>query len=319
MTLRIGIDLGGTKIAAVALDRSGAVVASRRVPTPQDYGETLDALAGVVRGIEAELDARASVGIGTPGAGCPDTGIMRYAENTGLEGRPFLADICGRLERTVKVANDANCFALSEATDGAGAGAEVVLGVILGTGVGAGLVVHGRALAGVNGLAGEWGHSPLPWPGEGELDSAPCYCGRTGCIEMFLAGPAIAADHLRVTGRAASSAEVVTFARGGEPGARATLERFLDRLARSLAPVVSLLDPAVIVFGGGVSKTAEIYAELPARMAPWVAFEAPRTRVLPSVHGDASGVRGAAWLWSPADWERGLPGAWRGSPVLAGT
>lgn len=305
--MRIGIDLGGTKIAAVVVDGDADVRAPLRVPTPSDYGQTVRAIAELVEALESEAGRSASVGVGTPGAICPDTGVMIHAENTALGGRSLVADLSARLRRPVRVANDANCFALSEAVDGAGAGAEVVVGLIFGTGVGAGLVVHGRPLHGANAIAGEWGHNPLPWPADGELGQAPCYCGRSGCIEMFLAGPGIARDHHHVTGARLGAADIVAAASEGRADAVATLERFHDRLARSVATVINLLDPNVIVLGGGVSKIDEIYGELPKRLSALVFARRLRTQIVPNVHGDASGVRGAAWLWAAEEWRRGLP------------
>nr|WP_045116868.1 ROK family protein [Plesiocystis pacifica] len=305
--MRIGVDLGGTKIAAVALDDAGTELASRRLATPGSYGAILERIAELIGALEGELGRPASVGIGTPGASCRKTGRMTLAGNTALEGRPFVADVGARLRREVRVTNDANCFALSEAVDGAAAGAELVVGVILGTGVGAGLVADGRVLAGARGLAGEWGHTPLPWQRADERGIRACHCGRASCIETFLAGPGISADHLRATERSLDAHEIVAAARAGDRGARATLGRFYDRLARSLAVLISLLDPDVIVLGGGVSKVHEIYDELPQRLPAWLGPTRPAARIVPSTHGDASGVRGAAWLWPTAEAAWGLP------------
>jgi len=268
--LRIGIDLGGTKIEALTLDSSGVEVFRRRIPAPRgDYAATLAAVAGLVR--EA---GDGTVGIGIPGALSRVTGLVKNANSTWLIGKPFKQDLEKLLEREVRLANDANCFALSEAVDGAGAGAEVVFGVILGTGVGGGVVVRGEVLTGPNAIAGEWGHNPLPLPGAADLPLRPCYCGRAGCIETYLSGPALERD-------------------GGE----SALGRYEERLARSLAGVINILDPDVIVLGGGVSKVSRLYDNVPRLWLPYVFSDRVATRLLPPQHGDASGVRGAAWLW----------------------
>ena len=268
--LRIGIDLGGTKIEALTLDSSGVEVFRRRIPAPRgDYAATLAAVAGLVR--EA---GDGTVGIGIPGALSRVTGLVKNANSTWLIGKPFKQDLEKLLEREVRLANDANCFALSEAVDGAGAGAEVVFGVILGTGVGGGVVVRGEVLTGPNAIAGEWGHNPLPLPGAADLPLRPCYCGRAGCIETYLSGPALERD-----------------------GGQSALGRYEERLARSLAGVINILDPDVIVLGGGVSKVSRLYDNVPRLWLPYVFSDRVATRLLPPQHGDASGVRGAAWLW----------------------
>lgn len=305
--MRIGIDLGGTKIAGVALDEAGKVHAPARVPTPRDYGEVLRALRELIAGIEAEIGEAASVGIGTPGATSPETGLMINAENTALEDHPFARDIARELRRPVRLANDANCFALSEAVDGAGAGASIVVGLILGTGAGAGIVVDRKPLAGINASAGEWGYNPLPWPKPGELEQVTCYCGKQGCIEMFVSGPGMARDHEYVTGQKLDARAIEVAAAEGDEAACATLERFHDRLARSTATIVNLLDPGAIVLGGGLSKLAGIEGELAKRLPAYTFTGRLRTRIARSVHGDDSGVRGAAWLWAPDEWIRGLP------------
>ena len=295
--MRIGIDLGGTKIEGVALD-GGAERARRRVPTPRDdYAATLDAVAALVARVEREAGARGTVGVGIPGALDPATGLVKNANSTWLIGRPLDRDLADRLGRPVRVTNDANCFALSEATDGAGAGADVVFGVILGTGVGGGVVVRGAALDGPNRIAGEWGHTPLPWPTDEERPGPPCYCGRRGCVETFLSGPGLARDHERQAGQRLDAREIVRRSEAGDGEAAATLERYLDRLGRGLAVVVDVLDPDVIVLGGGVSNVPRLAERARAAVAQYAFTDGLRTRVVPNVHGDSSGVRGAAWLW----------------------
>lgn len=296
--LRIGIDLGGTKIEVVALDREGRERIRRRVATPAgDYPATLDAIAGLVRCVEDELRLRGSVGVATPGALSPATGLMKNANSLCLIGEPLQMDLSERLGRPVQIANDANCFALSEAVDGAGRGARVVFGVILGTGVGGGIVVDQRALCGPNAIAGEWGHNPLPWPEPDEWPDAPrCYCGRPGCIEAHLAGPSLERDYKADTGAAVRVPEIVRRADAGEPAAARQLDRYEQRLARALASVINLLDPDVIVLGGGVSNVKRLYENVPQHWGRWVLSDRVDTRLLRNVHGDSSGVRGAAWL-----------------------
>ena len=295
--MKLGIDLGGTKIEVAALDADGAVALRRRRPTPQgDYAGTVAAIAELVREAEAELGVTCTVGVGIPGVVSPTTGVVKNANSTCLIGNPLDRDLAAALGREVRLANDANCFALSEATDGAGAGAEVVFGVILGTGVGGGVVVGGRALAGANAVAGEWGHNPLPWPRADELPGPACYCGRRGCIEAWLSGPGLARDHAQVTGVERTAAEIAAAA-DEDPAAAATLERHAERLARALAAVINLLDPQVIVLGGGLSNMQGLYARVPELWGPWIFSDSVATRLVPNVHGDSGGVRGAAWLW----------------------
>jgi fructokinase len=299
--MRIGVDLGGTKIEAIALSSAGEVRYRRRMPTPQgDYAGTLRAVAGLVEDAERATGERGTVGLGVPGIPSPATGLMKNANSTCLIGRPLTADLEAALGRRVRVANDANCFALSEATDGAGAGARVVFGVILGTGVGGGIVVEGRPLVGPNGVAGEWGHNPLPWPSDDERPGPTCYCGKRGCVETFLSGPGIARDHLTVAGESLDPPEIVRRAERGDAAASATLARHADRTARALATVVNLLDPDVIVLGGGLSNLEHLYDEIPRRWGAYVFSDRVDTPVRAPVHGDASGVRGAAWLWPEA-------------------
>jgi len=291
--MRIGIDLGGTKIEGAALGPDGRFLLRRRVPTPAgDYHATVRAVRDLVLEIEAALGARGSVGVGMPGTLSPATGLVKNANSTCLNGRPLDRDVAAALARPVRFANDANCFALSEATDGAASGAASVFGVILGTGVGGGIVVAGRALVGANAIAGEWGHSPLPWPGDDERPGAPCFCGRRGCIETFLCGAALAA-----AAGVADAAEVAPRAAAGDAAAAAALARYEDRLARSLATVINLLDPEVIVLGGGLGQIAGLSARVPLRWGAYVFSDVVTTRLVPPAWGDSSGVRGAAWLW----------------------
>jgi len=284
--MRIGIDLGGTKIEAIALEGSRELV-RRRVPTPRgDYEATVSAVASLVGEI-----GNGTVGIGIPGSLSRVSGLVKNANSTWLIGRPLERDLEQAIGREVRLENDANCFALSEAVDGAGAGAEVVFGVILGTGVGGGIVAHGKLLTGPNAIAGEWGHNPLPAPGPADLPLPACYCGRAGCIETYLSGPGLAADHLKFTGETLSAEEIV--GRRGE-----TLSRYEARLARSLASVINVLDPDVIVLGGGMSNVERLYTEVPRLWSKHVFSDHVATRLARNAHGDSSGVRGAAWLWS---------------------
>lgn len=296
--MRIGIDLGGTKIEGVALDENGGVVARRRIDTPRgEYRGILNAIAGLVRQLEAEAGGTATVGIGTPGALSPATGLLRNSNSTELNGHPVKADLEALLAREVRIENDANCFALSEATDGAAAGAAVVFGAIIGTGTGAGIVVNGRVLTGINAIGGEWGHNPLPWPREDELPGAPCYCTRNGCIETFISGPGLSRDYAGLTGQTVTAQDVVMRAAQGEDPAETALRRYEDRMARSLAHVINILDPHVIVLGGGMSNVARLYETVPALWGQYIFSDVVNTRLVPPLHGDASGVRGAAWLW----------------------
>ena len=300
--MRIGIDLGGTKIEGVALDDAGVVRGRRRVTTPRDqYDGTVEAIAGVVEALEAETGARATVGVGMPGAISPASGLVKNANSTWLIGKPLDRDLAMRLGRPVRLANDANCFALSEAVDGAAAGARVVFGVIVGTGTGGGVVVDRKVLTGPNAIAGEWGHNPLPWPSAAEWPGPPCYCGKTGCVETFLSGPGLARDYRDATGEGVPGPEVVARAERGEAAADGALARYEGRMARALAVVLNILDPDVVVLGGGVSKVARLYENVPRLWQAWAFSDRVDTVLRPPVHGDASGVRGAAWLWGPGE------------------
>lgn len=316
---RIGVDLGGTKIEAALMSPDGAIVESRRVPTPQgDYTGTLAAIRDLVNALEAPLTAPARVGVGMPGAMSPHTGTVQNANSVVLNQRALDTDLSTLLERPVRFANDADCFVLSEATDGAAAGAGTVFGVILGTGVGGGVVVRGQLLAGPNAIAGEWGHNPMPGSEADGMAAPICWCGRRGCIETYLSGPGMAADFLRVAAasseivqgamqaRAAEKSspdaqEILCLAQAGHVGALQCVNRYTDRLARTLSVVINILDPDVIVLGGGLSNISCLYEDVPARWSATIFAPAVRTRLVPPAYGDASGVRGAAWLWPPGD------------------
>lgn len=293
---RIGIDLGGTKIEIIVLGPDGGVALRHRVPTPPGgYAPTLDAIAALVREVEAQLGITATIGIGIPGVISPATGRVKNANSTALNGHPFDQDIARKIGRDVRVENDANCFALSEAADGAGVGHRVVFGVILGTGVGGGIAVDGRVHRGPHGVAGEWGHNPLPWPRLDELPGPHCWCGQWGCFETFICGPALARDADGPDARDASA--LPERAAAGDARAQAALLRHTDRLARGLAQAVNLLDPDCIVLGGGLSNMDHLYTELPRLLPRHVFSDVIATPILQNMHGDSSGVRGAAWLW----------------------
>jgi fructokinase len=299
-TMRLGVDLGGSKIEVIAIDAAGSERLRRRVATPvDDYDATLATIATLVRDAERELGlvaGAASVGIGTPGSQSRATGLLRGSNSVCLNGRSIREDLRRILGRDVRITNDANCFALSEAMDGAGTGMAVVFGVILGTGVGAGIVVRGALLEGPNGIAGEWGHNPLPWPRDDERPGAACYCGRTGCIETWLSGPGLARDHVQITGERRTAPEIAVKALAGDAYCDASLRRYEERLARGLAAVINVLDPEVIVLGGGLSNLDRLYDNVPRLWGPWVFADRVDTRLLRNAHGDSSGVRGAAWL-----------------------
>jgi fructokinase len=296
--IRIGIDLGGTKIEAAALADDGRVLKRKRIPTPrEDYPGTLEAIAQLVAELEEQLATHATVGIGTPGALSPFSGRLRNANSIWLNERSLDTDLERRLGRPIRLANDADCFTLSEATDGAGAGAGCVFGVIIGTGTGGGIAVNGHLLSGPNAIAGEWGHNPLPWPRDDELPGPPCYCGRHGCIETWVSGPALAADFARATGQRLEGPALAKAATNGDRDAEAALQRYEGRLARALATVINLLDPDVIVLGGGLSNLQRLYQNLPALIREHIFGDGLATRIVPPRFGDSSGVRGAAWLW----------------------
>ena len=300
--IRIGIDLGGTKTEIIALGTAGEALLRRREPTPaDDYAGALRLIVRLVQDTQRELGSdpnSCSVGIGTPGSLSPATGLVRNSNSTCLNGKPFGDDIERALGRPVRIANDADCFALSEALDGAARGATTVFGVILGTGVGGGIVVSGRTLAGPNAIVGEWGHNPLPWPRDDERPGPACYCGQSGCIETFLSGPGLALDHERATGEKVQPEEIVSRAGAGESNALAALQRYEERLARALATVINILDPEVIVLGGGMSNTGSLYDRVPPLLRRWIFSDVVRTKLVRNAHGDSSGVRGAAMLWS---------------------
>jgi len=301
--MRIGVDLGGTKIEAVALDGQGEILIRQRVATPVgDYTATLRIITELVLSLERTLGQSGSVGIATPGAIAPDTGRLKNANSVCLNGQSLQVDLQTALQRSVRLANDANCFALSEATDGAAAGASVVFGVIIGTGTGGGIVINGQLLQGNNAIAGEWGHNPLPWLQAEELPGSECYCGKHGCIETFLSGPGLARDYAAMAGESLNVMQIVSQAEMGNAIAETSLQRYEQRMARALAAVINLLDPEIIVLGGGLSNIARLYQTVPALWGEFVFStgvrnEPVRTQLLPPGHGDSSGVRGAAWLW----------------------
>jgi len=297
--VQIGIDLGGTKTEAIALEDARVVVPRRRVPTPRDYGGTLETIARLVAELETEAGATGTVGVGIPGVVGRTTGLVKNANSTWLNGRPLQSDLESRLARRVRVANDANCFALSEAVDGAGRGLDTVFGVILGTGVGGGIAIRRRIHDGPNQIAGEWGHNPLPWVTDQERRDAPvCYCGQRGCVETFLSGPGFERDYERASGTPRSSQDIVRAAREGDAAASEALARYRNRLARALAAVINVLDPDAVVLGGGMSNLPGLTEAVSGALPAYVFPDTVVTRILPNLHGDSSGVRGAAWLWA---------------------
>lgn len=296
--MRLGIDLGGTKIEIIALDDTGQQCLRQRVPTPQaDYTATIKCISDLVEAVEIELGQKGSIGIATPGAVSSKTGRIKNSNSVCLIDKPLQQDLQQLLARPVRLANDANCFALSEATDGAAVDASSVFGIILGTGVGGGIIINGAIHTGVNDIAGEWGHNPLPWPQKNERPGPECYCGRQGCIETFLSGPGMSADHASGHSQQMTAQAIVEAAADGDDAACVTLDRYIDRLSRSLAHVINILDPQVIVLGGGLSNIGHLYERVPARWGDWVFSDEVVTRLVPPLHGDSSGVRGAAWLW----------------------
>lgn len=301
--MRIGIDLGGTKTEIVILDAaSGTEIFRRREKTERTYDGVVRGIRDLVLAAEQELGRSGTVGVGIPGTISKDTGLVKNANSTWINGKPLDRDLSASLAREVRLENDANCFAISEARDGAGASADVVFGVILGTGTGAGIVANGKCLKGLNGIGGEWGHNPLPWPrvwenGEDERPGRACYCGRAGCLETWLSGPGFEADYFHAAGERRSAEEITAAADAADAVAGAVLSRYIDRLARGLAHVINILDPDVIVLGGGMGRISALYEGVPQIWQRYIFSDVVRTRLLPPFHGDSSGVRGAAWLW----------------------
>jgi len=296
--MRIGIDLGGTKIEALAIDHHGVELTRHRVDTPrEDYAGTIAAIVGLVHLLEVKTGQTGSVGAGIPGSISEKTGLVKNANSTWLNGRALDKDLSAALGREVRIANDANCLAVSEATDGAAAGKHVVFGVILGTGCGGGVAIDGRVHAGPNGTGGEWGHNPLPWPGAEENPGPVCYCGKRGCMEMWVSGTGLARDYQQTTGRQRTAKEIIAAFEAGEKDAVAVVDRLEDRLARGLATVINILDPDVFVLGGGLSLAKHLYESLPKRLPAYVFGGEVDTPILQAKFGDSSGVRGAAWLW----------------------
>ena len=299
--LRIGIDLGGTKIEIVVLDAQGVELLRKRVATPRDdYQGTVGAIVDLVLAAEQELAAPASVGIGTPGAISLATGLLKNANSVCLNGKPLLDDLQAALQRPLRIANDADCFTLSEASDGAAAGMDSVFGVIAGTGTGGGIVIHGRLLSGINAIAGEWGHNSLPWPRNGERPGPDCYCGKQGCIETWLSGPGLEREYAFATGEQLKVPDIVQLELAGDPVAAQCLDRYIDRMARALASVINIIDPQVIVLGGGMGNIQRLYRDVPGVWGQYIFSDRVDTRLVQPMHGDSSGVRGAAWLW-PVD------------------
>lgn len=296
--MRIGVDLGGTKIEALAIDKAGRELVRHRIDTPREnYEATVAAIAELVRRIERETGRTGTVGAGIPGCISRLTGLVKNANSTWLNGRPLDRDLCNALEREVRVANDANCLAISEATDGAAAGKRVVFGVILGTGCGGGIAINAHIHDGANGIAGEWGHNPLPWARAEELPGPECYCGKRGCLEKWISGTGVAKDYQQATGREHTTREIMAAYDAGDPDASAAVDRFEDRLARGLAHVINMMDPDVLVFGGGLSRAEHLYRSIPERLPQYVFGGEVATPILQAKFGDSSGVRGAAWLW----------------------
>ncbi len=296
--MRIGVDVGGTKLEAAILDQGSRIVSRRRIPTPDgDYEAALAAIVNLVTAIEADFGGTHSVGLGIPGTISPVSGRIKNAYNSPFNGHAFDKDLEDRLGRPIRMMNDANCFALSEARDGAAAGADTVFGAIIGTGCGGGIVIDGKPLTGHNAIAGEWGHNPLPWPESGESPGLDCQCGRRGCIETFISGTGLTRQHAAATGRQMTAEEIVAAAESGDTDSEQSLARYETRLARGLAAVINLIDPDVIVLGGGMSNLARLYRTIPEMWSQWIFSDHVETRLLAPEYGDSSGVRGAAWLW----------------------
>lgn len=296
--MRIGIDLGGTKIEGIALDEDGKELVCHRITSPRgDYQATLDAVVSLVQQLEADTQQNGTVGIGIPGAISPATQLVKNANSTWLIGKPLRLDLQQTLKREVRIANDANCFVVSEATDGAGKDAEIVFGVIVGTGTGGGIFFRGKEITGINAIAGEWGHNPLPWPTSDEYPGRECYCGKRGCIETWLSGPGFTHDHQLHGGKGDTAEEIVALAAKGDVVAESTMQHYEDRMARALASVINIIDPDIIILGGGMSNLARLYTNVPRLWNQYVFSDQVATRLVPPLHGDSSGVRGAAWLW----------------------
>ena len=296
--MRVGIDLGGTKVEGIALSDAGDELYRHRIATPQgEYKATLQSIIQLIQQIETAVDEKGSIGICTPGSLSPSTGLLRNSNSVCMNGEPVLTDLQELLQRDIRIANDANCFALSEATDGAAKNAAVVFGVIIGTGTGAGIVIDKKVLVGANAIAGEWGHNPLPWPEDSELPGPECYCGKLGCIETWLSGPGIVRDHELYNNEYIDAETLDNKARFGDEEADETLQRYEDRMARSLAHVINVLDPDAIILGGGMGNIKRLYKNVPAIWGKYVFSDKVATQLLPPLHGDSSGVRGAAWLW----------------------
>ncbi len=297
--VKIGIDLGGTKIEGIALSEAGEELFRQRIATPQgDYQRTLHSIVDLIKQIETGIDEQGSIGICTPGSLSPATGLLRNSNSVCMNGKPVLDDLQNLLHKEIRIANDANCFALSEATDGVARDASVVFGVIIGTGTGAGVVIDKKVLPGANSIAGEWGHNPLPWPNDDELPGAECYCGKLGCIETWLSGPGIVRDHELYNNEFIDPEALDGKARFGDEDAIETFQRYENRMARSLAHVINILDPDVIVLGGGMGNIKRLYKNVPAILGDYVFSDTVNTKILAPLHGDSSGVRGAAWLWN---------------------
>jgi len=305
--VRIGIDLGGTKTEVLALGHDGAELLRKRAPTPRSYADTLLLMRDLIFMAESRLGERGSVGVAIPGTISPRTGLVKNANSTFLNGRPLDKDLSRVLGRPVRIANDANCFALSEVNDGAAAGQEIVFGIIAGTGVGGGVCVHGRVLTGAHSIAGEWGHNPLPSPRHDEIPGPPCYCGKCGCIETWCSGPAISAQYELRTGRRMMATEIAQAAKNGDPDAHRIMDDYFDRFSRAIASVVNIIDPDSIVIGGGLSRIEALYSELPSRVERYTFAPEAASTIIRNKHGDSSGVRGAAWLWDLHEIEAGLP------------
>ena len=298
--MRIGIDLGGTKIEGIAIDQSGNECFRKRINSPQgDYQNTLDAIVSLVNEIEQQVKTSCSVGIGIPGTLSPQTGLVKNANSTWLIDQPLKTDLASLLKREIRIENDANCFVVSEATDGAAKNAEIVFGVIIGTGTGGGIYIRGQSIIGANAIAGEWGHNPLPWPTQKEFSGRECYCGKRGCIETWLSGPGFANDHQEhhQLNELISAKDVVLLAEAGDEKAQASLQRYEERIAKSLASIINVIDPDVIVLGGGMSNIQSLYENVPKRWNQYVFSDHIETKLVAPQHGDSSGVRGAAWLW----------------------